>query len=51
MNTGTIEYIFEQAKREGFKNTTTLEALIRELMMVKSYNESTQNNSETYLKG
>jgi len=51
MNTQGLEYLFQQAKSEGFKNTSSIEALIRELVAVKSYNESVNTGSETYLKG
>lgn len=51
MNTQTLEYLFQQAKSEQFKNTSSIEALIRELVAIKSYNESIQTGSETYLRG
>lgn len=51
MNAQVLEYIFEQAKKENFKDNKTIENLIRELITTKTYNESTEIKEEQYLRG
>ena len=44
-------YLIEQVKKEDFKNGTSIDMLIRELLSLKMQTESRVTESEEYLKG